>query len=91
MKSFFPKLMALTAMVALAGCSSNVTEESTMKLVTSVDFSQVKIQDAFWSPRLEKHASTTLKVCIDQIENQTGRIRNFENAARAKASIPEYS
>jgi DUF1680 family protein len=84
MKSFFPKLMALTAMVALAGCSSNVTEESTMKLVTSVDFSQVKIQDAFWSPRLEKHASTTLKVCIDQIENQTGRIRNFENAAKGE-------
>ena len=28
----------------------------------------------------------TLKVCIDQIENQTGRIRNFENAARGEGA-----
>ena len=51
-------------------------------MIDQVDFSQVHIQDNFWSPRLKKHISTTLPVCIDQIENQTGRIRNFENAAK---------
>jgi DUF1680 family protein len=47
-----------------------------------VDFSHVHIADNFWSPRLENHAQTTLAVCIDQIENKTGRIQNFENAAK---------
>ena len=44
----------------------------------------MKINDNFWSPRLSKHVSATLPVCIDQIENQTGRIRNFENAAKGE-------
>ncbi|MBQ8047916.1 MAG: glycoside hydrolase family 127 protein [Prevotella sp.] len=51
------------------------------RVVSQVDFSQVKINDTFWSPRLDRHASATLPVCIDQIENQTGRMRNFINAA----------
>ncbi len=50
--------------------------------VNQVDFSQVKITDAFWGPRLEKHATATLPVCIDQIENQTGRMQNFINAGK---------
>ena len=55
-----------------------------MKRITPVAFSQVKIEDSFWSPRLERHRTATLPVCIDQIENQTGRIRNFENAAKGR-------
>ncbi|MDR1516852.1 MAG: glycoside hydrolase family 127 protein [Dysgonamonadaceae bacterium] len=55
-----------------------------LKLIEPVDFSHVKITDNFWQPRLKSHATTTLSVCIDQIENQTGRIRNFENAAKGK-------
>lgn len=51
-------------------------------MIEQIDFSHVKINDNFWSPRLSKHVSATLPVCIDQIENQTGRIRNFENAAK---------
>jgi DUF1680 family protein len=50
----------------------------------AVDFSQVSVDDEFWKPRLNRHYSTTLAVCIDQIENQTGRIRNFELAAEGK-------
>jgi len=61
-----------------AGCTASKDE---MKLVTPVDFSKVQIQDGFWSPRLDKHVTATLPVCIDQIENKTGRMRNFENAA----------
>ena len=73
-------LLALPA-VLLVSCSK---EKAQMKLVNPVDFSQVKIQDGFWTPRLDKHKTTTLAVCIDQIENQTGRIRNFENAAKGQ-------
>jgi DUF1680 family protein len=59
-------------------------KEQPFKMITPVNFSQVKITDRFWAPRLQSHAVTTLAVCIDQIENQTGRIRNFENAAKGE-------
>ncbi|MDR1719705.1 MAG: glycoside hydrolase family 127 protein [Dysgonamonadaceae bacterium] len=68
---------------ALASCTQNERNKS-LKLITPVDFSHVKITDNFWAPRLRSHATTTLAVCIDQIENQTGRIRNFENAAKGE-------
>lgn len=59
-------------------------KEQQQKLITPVPFSKVKIEDGFWSPRLQAHKDVTLAVCIDQIENQTGRIRNFENAAMGR-------
>ena len=74
------RLFALTA-VLLAVVSCSQKKEGPMKRITPVAFSQVKIEDSFWSPRLERHRTATLPVCIDQIENQTDRIRNFENAA----------
>lgn len=46
-----------------------------------VNFSHVKINDSFWSPRLQKLATATLPVCINQIEVVTGRMQNFKNAA----------
>ncbi|MDD4590296.1 MAG: glycoside hydrolase family 127 protein [Parabacteroides sp.] len=59
-------------------------KSGSLRMIEQVDFSHVKIQDAFWSPRLEKHITATLPVCIDQIENKTGRIKNFENAAKGE-------
>ena len=70
------------AVFLLAACSPQ--KEENMKMITPVRFSEVTIDDAFWSPRLALHKSVTLPVCIDQIENQTGRIRNFENAAKGE-------
>lgn len=64
-----------------ASCKEKVQDEA-MRVFEPINFSEVKIDDAFWNPRLKAHASTTLAVCIDQIENQTGRIKNFENAAK---------
>lgn len=61
------------------GCGQN--DNAPLKKIEQIDFSHVKVTDRFWLPRLEKHVTTTLPVCIDQIENRTGRIRNFENAA----------
>ena len=80
MKQYF---IVSLACLALWGCAEQRSEkEAPLKMINQVDFSHVKIQDHFWSPRLSKHISTTLTVCIDQIENQTGRIKNFENAAK---------
>ena len=78
-KAFFAFVMAL---LAAASCAQH--KDKPKKLMAPVDFSDVKIDDAFWSPRLLLHKTVTLPVCIDQIENQTGRIRNFENAAKGE-------
>lgn len=78
-------LLAASAFL-LQGCQTSKEDikEQPLKMIEQIDFSHVKINDNFWSPRLSKHVSATLPVCIDQIENQTRRIRNFENAAKGE-------
>jgi DUF1680 family protein len=73
------------SVLCLTVCSfqgAEAQKSSSLRMIEQVDFSHVKIQDSFWSPRLEKHITATLPVCIDQIENRTGRMKNFENAAK---------
>ena len=72
----------IIAAAALCCVTSCTQEQVSQKAMSQVGFENVRIQDAFWSPRLENNARHTIPVCIDQIENQTGRIRNFENAAK---------
>ena len=74
-------LFILLSIICLTACTE---KQTSLKKINQVDFSKVQITDKFWSPRLERHTSVTLPVCIDQIENQTGRIRNFENAAKGE-------
>ena len=74
------KLLFLLPILLLAACTGG--KNASHKLITPVSFAEVRIDDGFWTPRLQSHKDVTLGVCIDQIENQTPRIRNFENAAR---------
>ena len=71
------------ASIFLMGCANKNKDLNNppLKMIEMVDFSHVNITDSFWKPRLGKLSTTTLPVCIDQIENQTGRIQNFENAS----------
>jgi len=62
--------------------SETTFSQSELLRLTPVSFSEVTITDNFWKPKLEKVATTTLQVCIQQTEVETGRIRNFEKAAR---------
>ena len=84
MKNLIIVSAACLALVGCTGTKEAQKEEAPLKRISQVDFSHVKIEDGFWSPRLSKHTTATLPVCIDQIENQTGRIRNFENAAEGE-------
>ena len=84
MKNLIIVSAACLALVGCTGTKEAQKEEAPLKRISQVDFSHVKIEDGFWSPRLSKHTTATLPVCIDQIENQTGRIRNFENAAKGE-------
>ena len=78
------KLSFAFAVLLLFSCTGSRDNLSRMKPVTPVDFSDIKIEDDYWGLRLATHKDATLAVCIDQIENQTGRIRNFENAAKGE-------
>ena len=79
-------ILLSTVCLVLWNCTGqkDVQKQDSLKIIQQVDFSHVKIIDNFWSPRLEKHVSATLPVCIHQIENQTGRMQNFVNAAIGK-------
>jgi hypothetical protein len=82
MKSLM-KIILLFFFSLIIGCTKP-SEHRTFKLLTPVIFSDVKINDTFWAPRLQTHAKATLDACIDQIQNQTARISNFEKAAGLK-------
>jgi DUF1680 family protein len=56
----------------------------TLQQYLPVKFSHVRIDDQFWKPRIDKVATVTIPVCIDQTEVKTPRIRNFEIAAHLK-------
>lgn len=77
----FSRSQLMAAVAFTCAAHTAIAQDVSLKQVNQVDFSQVTINDPFWSPRLERHLTATLPVCIDQIENQTGRIRNFERAA----------
>lgn len=80
------KIIIYTALcLGLLSCNTSQKGANTSEVfadINPIDFSHVLITDHFWAPRLDKHIENTLPVCIDQIENQTGRIQNFMNAAK---------
>ena len=57
--------------------------------VNPVNFSKVTITDDFWKPKIDNVATKTLQACIYQTEEKTGRIRNFEKAARKQGEKHE--
>ncbi len=69
--------------LALSACTDKAALEP-------VDFSDVLIEDSFWTPRLDRHKTATIPICIDQIEKETGRMRNFEKAAAGEGEHEGY-
>lgn len=58
--------------------------QTSYQLFEPVNFSQVTINDAFWKPKLDKVATTTLQACVYQTETATPRIENFRIDAGKK-------
>lgn len=52
--------------------------------IQPVPFTAVDVKDTFWSPRLETNRTVTIPYAFDQCE-ETGRVKNFEEAARVRA------
>ena len=57
--------------------------------IEPVNFSQVSVTDNFWKPRIDKVATVTIPVCIEQTAIKTPRLRNFEKVARHKGEKHE--
>ena len=66
MRLFTLALLLLSGLAAFA--------QSVSQRFEAVGFSQVRVEDAFWKPRLEKVATVTVPVCIEQTEVKTPRI-----------------
>jgi DUF1680 family protein len=80
---------ALRICPPLFGQTRSAASHVLRPVMTAVDFSQVKISDAFWYPKQQKVATATLSACIYQTEQKAGRIRNFEKAARRQGEAHE--
>lgn len=64
-------------------CSFNTAfAQEKQNILEAHSFSEIKITDSFWKPKLEKVAKSALPASIYQTEIITGRIRNFEKAGR---------
>ena len=64
------------ASTGMLSCST-VQKDASFQKNEPVNFSQVKITDNFWLPRINKHAEVTLPACIRQCEVETQRVKNF--------------
>lgn len=74
--------------VFLSSCTFLFAQQNDLKL-NPHSFSEIQITDAFWKPKLEKIAASALPASIYQTEIKTGRIRNFEKAARRQGEAHE--
>lgn len=75
-------ILTILCLFTIFSCTNRSENES--QSLVPVNFSNVRINDNFFAPRLQKHATATLSACIDQIQNKTERISNFEKAAGLK-------
>jgi len=66
-----------------------VLAQTGLDKIEFINFSKVNITDDFWKPKIDKVATVTIPVCIDQTEFKTPRIRNFEKVARKKGEKHE--
>jgi len=66
--------------VVLAGLSVSAAEAPKHRKLAAVPFTEVKLQDAFWAPRIKTNREKSLPHNFTWCE-QTGRISNFAKAA----------
>ena len=69
--------------------SALLFSQSPLEKIEFISFSKVNITDNFWKPKIDKVATVTIPVCIDQTEVKTPRIKNFERVARKKGEPHE--
>lgn len=81
----FIKTVALAFVVSLA--AKNTVAQKRDYPIQPVAFTRVHVHDAFWSPKMERNAGTTIPYTLEKCE-QNGRVENFINAATKKKNTP---
>jgi len=74
--------LELALLLALAFCASaNRKPPADDYPIRPVDFTDVRLEDAFWAPRLELNRTVSIPYAL-RMNEETGRVDNFRKAAR---------
>jgi hypothetical protein len=65
-------------LILISGCGRSSSSDADYP-IQPVPFTQVKLTDNFWAPRIKKNASVTIPIAFGYCES-TGRVKNFEIA-----------
>jgi DUF1680 family protein len=79
-----PLAAALISLFALAlpGCRARTAASSALDYpIRPVPFTQVRLTDPFWAPRLETNRTVSVPYAL-RMNEETGRVDNFRKAAR---------
>jgi len=74
------KISNALTLVAIA-CTGLVYGQNKDYTIKPVSFTKVKLDDTFWSPRIETNRTVTIPASFARCES-TGRVKNFEMAAQ---------
>jgi uncharacterized protein len=73
-------LWALISVAAALALSSAVVPDRPPRMLEPVPYSDVRLTDAFWAPKIEINAKVSLRAALDECE-KSGNIPNFKIAA----------
>jgi DUF1680 family protein len=82
-------LPALSAVLLLTHCAKRKIDDF---VIAAPSIRQVQLTDSFWQPRIRQNSSVTIPAVMAKLR-ETGRIKNFTNAARvlsAKSESEEF-
>ena len=83
---FLVLALHICGVVPLAIEPSAFAEAPPLAKLKPVPFNQVRIQDAFWSPRRETNRTVSIPHNLDMLE-KAGNIKNFELAAAGAGGL----
>jgi len=77
-------IVILALLIVFTSCSTKKETEMKDYPIVPVPFTSVKVNDAFWAPRIRLNHDVTIPIALDQCY-KTGRVDNFLFAARIKS------
>jgi DUF1680 family protein len=87
LRSVLALLTALLVDVASHAHSGALAKDKPDYPVQPVPFTQVKLTDVFWAPRIETNRKVTIPAAFQKCD-ESGRMNNFERAAQALRGEP---
>jgi DUF1680 family protein len=78
MKKLMPVVLSLLIVIILSSCES-INKENGKYPISQVPFTEVRMTDNFWAPKIEINKEVTIPIAFGYCES-TGRVKNFEIA-----------